>query len=766
MNMDKETKAGIDVRIVLRYRIPVLILILAATVIVGFGLKNLKMAADPLASLYAQGHPYAATLKAIKDFTPEARMLVCIVDVKHGDIYNTATLKKIDSITKGLVDNECLMPGGIVSLTKGMMHYYNSTQGLNIESVLGTQWPETPEQFADLKRRVAINPMGPGKYVAYDGTAVMITAKLADINQIAQQAYDELPEKSRPPFAKFKAAQSAQFNAKLVKALEALKAKEDDANHTLYFMGQEVLTHQMTEMGATHIGAAAGIMCAILIAGLFFAFRSLAGVVAPLIAMGTAVVWSLGIYAWTGMELNPLLVLFPLLLGLLTVAVCVPMLSAYHRAAQVESDREKIVMEAFNRVQTRRAILGAALVMAGMCAAPVAAMKALGAMGIFWAVGAYVAVVLLTPILLVFLPAPSKAVPISTMESAVMDKTAGSWKLAGLGLGIVVLVAGSFAFTRLEIDGNVPGTDYISSSHPWNQCFNLLARKFMGPQQLLVYVKADKPGGLVEPEAMNAIGDFSSYLVNECGARESIAYDMMIRMCRWTLMDGNPKWMTLPLTRQEIEGLAGTVYEQGGVEDFIDPTFTQGTISPFFPNRDSRSIDGYAEKIQAYIDRHPVKGLTFALGGGLLGMTKPQNDATRVSYPRVVFTALFTALVLGVLLWRSPLKGLGIALSIGVVQAALWIVMLISGLPLSLAVLSVVAPAMALGFVHGSAIVESTPSGGATVMGLLIFAACLPFFFIGMKFQAVMLLMFGVFALVQTVAGLLIIPALAGGRRS
>jgi len=766
MNTDTQTKTGVDVRLVLSHRVLALILILAVTAVAGVGLKNLKMAADPLASLYAQGHPYAATLKAIKGFTPEARMLVCIVDVKHGDIYNTATLKKIDSITKGLVDNECLMPGGIISLTKGMMHYYNSTQGLNIESVLGTQWPETPEQFAELKRRVAINPMGPGKYVAYDGTAVMITAKLADINQIASQAYDELPQKSRPPFEKFKAAQATQFNAKLVKALDALKAKEDDANHTLYFMGQEVLTHQMTQMGAAHIGAAAGVMCVVLIVGLFFLFRSLAGVVAPLAGMGTAVIWSLGLYGWTGVELNPLMVLFPLILGLLTVAVSVPVLFAYHREYRTENGKEASVLDAFGRVAPRRVILCAALVMAGMCAAPVAVMKALGLMGLFWAVGAYVAVLLLTPTLLVLLPAPSKTVPASGMEAAVIDKAAGAWRFAALGLVIVVLAVGSLAYTRLEIGGNVPGTDYIRASHPWNQCFNLLAKKFMGPQQLLVYVKADKPGGLVEPEAMNAIGDFSSYLVNECGSAESIAYDMMIRMCRWTLMDGNPKWMTLPLTRQEIEGLAGTVYEQGGVEDFMDPSFTQGTISPFFPNRDSRSIDGYAEKMQAYIDQHPVKGLTFALGGGLLGMTKPQNDATRLSYLRVIGASLLIVLVLGALVWRSPLKGLGLALSVCTVQALLWIIMLAGGMPISLAVLSVAAPAMALGFIHGSALIDSAPSGSATALGLLIFAASLPFFFIGMRFQAVMLLMFGVFALAQTAAGLLIIPALAAGRKS
>lgn len=762
MKTDKISRTAADVSLVLRYRLPVLIVVLVLTAFFGYALKDLKLAEDPLATMYLQGHPYIPTLKAIKAMAPEPRLLVGTVKVKDGDIYNPETIKKIDAITKGLIEIEGIIPGGLITMTKGMTHFYNTAQGLSISSIMGNEWPQTPEQFEELKRRVAVNPMGPGKYVAYDGTAIMITAKLADINQLAQDAYNALPEKGRPPFAAFKKQQDAQFNAKLVKALDALKVKEDDARHTVLFMGQEVLTHQLTQMGVTHVGTAAGVMCALIIVLLAVYFRSIAGVVVPLVAMGVALVWTLGIYSLAGIELNPLFILFPLVLGLLTLALTVLVLFAYGRAFQGETDKPAAIAAAYGVTPVRGIILTAGLVMAGAAFAPAPAIKALGLMGAFWMIGAYVAVVLCGAVLIAYLPAPK----VRALSAAKLPAFSGAARAVALLVGVLVLAGGGFAYTRLTIGGNVPGTDYIRASHPWNQCFNLLVEKFMGPQQLLVYVKAKKEGGLVEPEALNAISDFSSYLVNEVGARDSIALDLMVKMGRWTMMDGNPKWQTLPLTRDEIEGLAGMVTEQGGVDEFIDKTYTQATISPFFPKHDAQSIDAYAAQMQAYIDAHPSNVLEFKLGGGLLGMTKPQNDATRQAYPLVVLAAIVIGLVVGSLILRSPLKGLAVTLSAAVAQAALWAAMALAGMPISMAVVSVAAAALAFGFIFGAALLETGMPKTTLAMGAIVVAAAVPFMCIGMRFQAVMLIMFGGMALAQMIACLLIVPAIIKERKT
>jgi uncharacterized protein len=753
---------AMDIALILRYRIPALILLIILTLALGFGLTRLKLAVDPLASMYPEGHPYIKTLKAIKAMAPESRLLVCIVDLKQGDIYNEATLNKIDNVTKALMEIDIILPEGITSLTKGMMHYNNTAQGLKIESVMGAQWPQTPGEFAELKRRVAVNPMGPGRYIAYDGTAAMITAKLTDPSQVAKDAFDKLPEKGRPPFEKFVKQQGGFYNAKLVKAIEAIKAKEDDRQHTLYFMGQEVLTHQLTEMGKTHVGTAAGVMLVIIIILLAFYFKSVAGVVVPLSAMIVAMVWMLGLYGLSGLELNPLMILFPLVLGLLTVAVSILVLQAYYRYYLELKDKTAAIAATYSHMPIRGAILTAGLTVVGMCIAGVPMVRSLGFMGLFWTIGAYAAVFLLVPCLLALLPTAD--IPIAAESGTVKD--IGALRYIMLLLGLVLLLGGGLAFPRLEVDGNVPGINYISPSHPWAQCFNLLNKKFMGPNQLLVYVRAKQPGGLVVPESINAVSDFSSYLVNECGARESIAYDYMVKMARWTMMDGNPKWLTLPMEKAQIEGLAGIVTEQGGVEDFIDKSYTQAVISPFFPNRDAGSIDNYSAKMQAYIDNNPCPTLEFRLGGGLLGMTKPQNDATRMAYPIVFIAALITVLALTSIVTLSLLKGFGITLFIAAAQALVWLVMLAVGKPVSMPVVAVTAAAIGFGAILGLALTNGIPRRGSYVMGLIVFAACLPWFFIGMRFQAVMLITFGGTVLAQMITSLLFIPALVKRRKA
>ena len=62
--------------------------------------------------MYPSGHPFLPALQAIKKMAPEPRMLIAILEVKNGDIYNQETIRKIDRITKGLTEVEGVFPAG------------------------------------------------------------------------------------------------------------------------------------------------------------------------------------------------------------------------------------------------------------------------------------------------------------------------------------------------------------------------------------------------------------------------------------------------------------------------------------------------------------------------------------------------------------------------------------------------------------------------------------------------------------------------------
>lgn len=769
--MDKKACVrAVDIDYILRYRIIALIVLLGLTVFFAVQLRDLKMASDPLEAMYPQGHKYISTLHAIKKFVPESHMLVCVLDVGTGDIYNKETLAKIDSLTKGIMGIEGVLPTGITSLTKGITHYNNTADGLEMNSILGYKWPQTSEEFEALKRRVAVNPMGIGKYFAYDNTAVMITAKLCDINQLAKTSYDQIPDKEKVSFEKYRNQQANVFNANLLKNMRELKSKIDDNNHTLYFMGQEILTAQMTEMGKTHISIAACLMVVITIIMLALYFKTVSGIVVPILAMIMSVLWTLGMYSMKGIELNPMALLFPMILGIMPVALSVLVMLRYYRSYDEFKDKYRAIIGAYEGTLVIPATLTAGLVTATMCVSNVPMLKDLGYMGLFSIVGMFAAVVFLVPVLISFLPAPlKKGLGVGEKIAHVFIRPSiGRWRWGILVVLAVILIIGALSAARLKIGGNVPGISYIRSDHPWRMCFNLLEEKFMGPNQLLVYVKANEEGGLLEPASINAMGDFSSYLRNESGAKDSITFDMMICLTRGSLMGANPKWQTVPLSRNQISGLAGMVMEEGGAEDFMNPTFTQATISPFFPTSDTKSIDRYASNMQAYIDSHPSENLSFSLGGGLLGMTKALNDGTRDAYPLVLIAGFIGLLVLVTLATGSLINGLIITIPVALAQGIIWLIMVIFDIPVNLPVVSVASAAIGFGCVFGYHLLsrmsgEDLGKAGGEILltGLFVFVACLPWFFIGMTFQADMVMMFGIMALTETSMSLMFIPALA-----
>jgi predicted RND superfamily exporter protein len=291
-----------------------------------------------------------------------------------------------------------------------------------------------------------------------------------------------------------------------------------------------------------------------------------------------------------------------------------------------------------------------------------------------------------------------------------------------------------------------------------------MAEKFMGPYQLLVYVKANQKGGLLDPESLLEIGDFSRYLRKQLGARDSIAFDMMVKSARNMMMDGNPKWLTVPLSREQAKGMGELVVDQGGVEDFIDETFTEATISPFFPETETGRIEEYASAMQGYIDRHPSDRLVFRLGGGLLGMTKAVNDGTRNTYGKTLAVAFALIFAAGVLVTGSLRSSLVVVLPIAAAQGVVWMIMAVAGIKINVPVALVSAAAVGFCPVFGYWLIrerQEPARGAGTVLflGGLVFAALFPWLFIGLRFASQMALALGVTVFLAAVGSVLFVPA-------
>jgi predicted RND superfamily exporter protein len=780
--------ASCDAGFILRFRIPVLITVAAATVFLCTQLKDLRLTEDPLGSMYPAGHPFLPALEAIQKMAPEPRMLIAILEVKKGDIYNRETIQKIDSLTRGLMKIHGVLPGGITSLTRGVADYENTSEGLAMDPILGKRWPETKEDFAKLERKVAVNPMGLGRYVSYDGTATMISATLVDEEEAARKSYEQLSEaeKAGLSFEEHRSRVKAALLESLRTGVAEIRSEEQDGLHNLWFMGPQLIEAQMTRTGSVHVPIAAAVMFVVIVAALAAYFRTLRGVLIPVVVMVLSLAASMGMLGVSGIAFNPMALTFPLILGLFSLAYGVLVVEGYEHGYRMTGDKRQALSADYGDTRVAASIVTAGLVLMSLYVSRVPMVKHLAWLGFFWLVGTVGVVVCLVPAMLSLLPAPGGRKTAPDPHAPNAGRFSRFSTVRGRSLAWVlltaILVAGGFCAKRLEVGDNVPGSSYIPYGDSWNQCFRLLAKKFMGPYQLLVYARAKEESGLLDPEAVNAIGDLSRYLKHHCGARDSIAFDMMVTAARRMLMDGNPKWLTVPVSREQVKGMGELVVEQGGVEDFIDKTFTEATVSPFFPDKETERIDEYAARIQAYIDRHPSDQVDFRLGGGLLGMTKAVNDGTRDTYWKTLAVAFVLVFLCGTLATGSLIRSLVITLPIVAAQGVVWVIMAATGMKINMPVTVVAAAAVGFCAIFGYSRVremERFPNGpdgsrtdaspgfkrqGSVVffIGALLFAASLPWFFIGLRVPSQMVLASGMIVLLAAVLSILLGPALTG----
>ncbi|MEA2102746.1 MAG: hypothetical protein U9P80_09300, partial [Thermodesulfobacteriota bacterium] len=482
------------------------------------------------------------------------------------------------------------------------------------------------------------------------------------------------------------------------------------------------------------------------------------GVIVPLLCLGLSMVWVLGGCAMLGIELHPMALLFPLVLGLVSMGYSAMIMAEYYRLFKETGDKNASISGAFSRTSLIAAMVILGLVSAVMCLVPVPMFQGMGYAGIIWMVGGFGFIVLGLPLMISLFPEPKEANGQVEPETGARSGSSHAWILLGFAL---VIGLGCFSATKLNVGDNVPGYDYISEGHPWAECFSIFSEKFMGPRQLLVYVEADAPGGLLEPEAMNAIGAFSRFLRNEGGATDSIGFDMMVCMTRGMLMDANPKWQTVPVTRDKIFGMSGMVMEEGGAEAFMGPKYTRAVISPFFPKQDTAAINAYASSMQTYIDTHPYEHCRFSLGGGLLGMTKVLNDTTRHVYPVIIAASFLVLLVLGAMVSGSLITGVLVAIPVAAAQALLWIMMLVFQMKIGLPMVGVAPVALGFGAMFGLYACtggSSVSRGTLAWTGGLVFAASLPWFFIGMRFQGSMMMFFGMMVVFENLCALGFMP--------
>ena len=160
---------------------------------------------------------------------------------------------------------------------------------------------------------------------------------------------------------------------------------------------------------------------------LYLHFKSFAGVFVPFLGTGMACIWGLGLVGWLNFNLDPLILVVPILISARTASHCVQMMERYHDELITGASRDSAVRTSMGELIVPASIAiftdAAGLYVLTVSSIPIIAK--LGYFCSFWSLSNLVTVSILVPLVLSYLPAPK--VTAGSEHKNIFSKIMGSW---------------------------------------------------------------------------------------------------------------------------------------------------------------------------------------------------------------------------------------------------------------------------------------------------------------------------------------------------
>lgn len=640
---------------VMRYRVLVTVLFIVATLAFMKGLPRVEIR-TVFNDLLPQDDPFVQVFFDHRNFGNPLTMAIMIKRT-DGDIYNAETLRKVWKMTRDID----LAPGvdhdQIISISTEKLRFAEATpDGVDSRPLMSNQPPETPEDVAEFKARVAKSPNAQTFFISTDETATMVLATFLDTIEYGEA---------------FSYAQNLVENAR-------------DGKHEIYLAGQPVLTgwvyklqKQTYKIFAVTVGA--------LMLALIFYMRNLAGVITPIVCALVAAVWGFGFIGWLERPVEPLLMIVPLLLVARSFSHCVQYSERYYEILMQLKDRRKAA-EITMGIMMAPSILGILTDVCGIVFIAIAPIKTMEHHAVFcgfWALWIIPTGIFLASILLSYLPVPKNIADIvggSDKESGVhlLQERLLS-KLSTLSVGkkanstavlvLIVAVIASYLNTKVKVGNPVEGSNLLWHDSEFNTAVRAINEHFPGTNTLEIVLEAKVVNYDYKvantPDVVRVATQLQHLLESDpvLPPRATLTFSDYMREINRLFSGGNPKWMPLDLTKDAINAaafgatLGSSAINFGHVADF---GFNHSTVSLWYKDNKQETVDAALASAKKAVEivgvDHPE--FTVRLGTGVIALQQAVNNVVERYHWLIMFMVNGAVMLISAFAYKSILASL------------------------------------------------------------------------------------------------------------
>lgn len=745
------------------------------SLVFGYGLLHVE-AKTIFSDLFPKTHPFVKVFKDHPNFGNPLTVTLMVQRTDGQDIYSAETMGKLYQLSRD-VD---LIPGidhdQIVSIATGKARYAAVTaDGIFSNPVMDDSAPTTPEELAEIRRRVNESPFVRTFLVSGDGTAAVINAtfieRLVDYGDVFNQ-------------------------------VQALVAKYSDANHKVYVAGWPMLTGWVYHFGndtAKIFAVTLGLMFICLLV----VVRNVAGVLTPVIVSGMSAVWGFGFVGWIHHPVEPLLMVVPLLLIARSFSHSVQATERYYELLRELGDKQQAAQMSL-AVMIAPGTLGIFTDVCGLllvALAPIPALERFSLFTGFWAMMLVPTSVILTPVLLSLLPVPKNIDKLvgSSKDAGLVHRALGGLlkSLATLSTGprakftaaafVVVTVISVLLMFRLQVGNPVEGSNLLREDSAFNTSVRQINRHFPGVMTLEVIFEG-KQGRIVrQADTLLTMRTLQRCLEGkEHPPTATLSFADYAPEANRLFNGGNPKWS--PLDRDDAATSAASTAVMVGsspkaflhVADFEQKN---ATVSLWYPNNKQATVDAALADARACLTEVGAEHETFLIrpASGSIALQQSINE-TVDTYQWLILAGINLVIGIGCsLAYRSVAAALILLIPVNLANAMLTAYMVIAGMGLDVNSLPILAIGIGVGIDYGiymlsriceeyrdskhmgDAIAASLVTCGKAILftAVLMTIGIVPWYFLSeLKFLSDMGLLLVVVMTINMVLALLLVPLL------
>ncbi len=773
-NMEQQKKTGGQriANFVIGWRFSILMAVIAITLFFAYQITKLRVFTD-FGDLLPQSHPYVKIHNKFREIFGGANLLLISVEVKEGTIFNKKTLSTIKNISEELVKIPGVDRYKILSIAQRKVKDLKVTDwGIETTSIMFPYVPQNDDEMKKLKRAIYSNDLIYGSLVSMDSKAALILSDFFEEDVDYQYLFNTLHE---------------------------IRNKYEDKNTTVSIVGNPVLLGIVRDL----VGEVVLILVlstVVVLIYMYFTYQSKRAMFVPILAAVLSGIWGLGFMALMGFNLDPLVLVLPFLIALMT---------ARHAMQKVNRYMEEYVLVGNSRTAAGNVV--EAMFMAGVTGivtdafgiglvalAPIPILQKISITCAFWSIATIIFALVFTPVVLSYMPEArgmkkkAQELQDGTLKQDIIDRLMprmGYW-IMGKGCwvilaGTIVLVVISFGYANKMTTGDVyPGSSLLWPDSRYNLDVQRIDNKFPGLQTpLYIVMEGNEPEAMKQPGVHRDIEAFQRYMAKSPLVISTLSMVDLIKKINMQLREYYPKWEIIPDTASDIGNFFYqllTSSDAGDFDKYITHNNQEGNLICYAKDRKGDTVRHVIQEAKTFIEKHSqLKEGRYKLGGGVVGVEAATNEVIERSEIWNLTLALFGVFVFCALTYRSIVAGIILVVPLAISNLFAFAYMGIFQIGLTVGTYPVSSVGIGLGIDYGlyllsrileerektddlnAAVAEALKSNGKAVLIIAstLLLGLISWYFSSLRFQAEMGILLAILLFFNALGALLLVPS-------